>query len=81
MVRVFVCVDDRATGSLASFHANLHSCARLVSTRDRLLSELESKRYDKAVIGQVSPGCFFFLVRCLLIQLRVLFSLPTHLLS
>lgn len=52
-----------------------------LSRRGTDLSELESKRYDKAVIGQVSPGWFFSLVRCLLIQLRVLFSLPTHLLS
>lgn len=60
-----MCVGERASGSLASFHANLHSRARLISARDRPLSELESKQYDTAVIGQVSPGFFvFFLLRC-----------------
>lgn len=60
MVHVFVCGGKTASGSLASFHANLHSRARLISTRGRLLSEGQSKHYDTAIIGQVSPG--FFLI-------------------
>lgn len=62
MLHMFVCVGERASGSLASFHANLRSRVRLISVRDRPLSELESKHYEAAVTGQVSLFFIFFIL-------------------